>query len=156
MPTVSQTRMVAMEPGQLWQLVCDPWQLPRWWPRVERVEGVEGGRFTELLRSPGGKLLRADFDVIVQDAAERRIGWSQRVAGTPFAHVFSAVEVQLEVRSPPGVNARPAAEVTVTLAQRPTKALWTGALGRLAHPIIARAATKTVREALDGLQRLAA
>lgn len=187
MPTASETRTIAAPPIELWQVVCDPYRLPRWWPRVERVEGVEGAFFTELLRSSGGKLLRADFEVSQRSDAEMRIGWAQQIAGTPFAHVFCAVDVTVQLSAITGVNAATGTAVTLTLAQRlkglfrraqgarsagpgergarpdtraprevPATALWTGALAPLGRPMIVRAATKTVKEALDGLERLAA
>ena len=32
----------------LWEVVRDPHHLPRWWPRVQRVEDVDGDAFTEV------------------------------------------------------------------------------------------------------------
>lgn len=170
MPTASETRTIAMPAMELWQVLCDPRQLSHWWPRVERVEGVEGPFFTQLLRNSGGKLLRADFEVMQRSDAEMRIAWAQQIAGTPFAHVFAAVEVTVELSPVTGLNATSGTAVTLTLAQRlkgwfsrapagrsegPATVLWTGALAPLGRPMIARAAVKTVKEALDGLERLA-
>ncbi|MGH2855564.1 MAG: SRPBCC family protein, partial [Solirubrobacteraceae bacterium] len=40
MPTTQRTRTIAAPAGEVWELVSDPHHLPRWWPRVARVEGV--------------------------------------------------------------------------------------------------------------------
>lgn len=170
MPRASQTRVMGMPAGELWQTVRDPYHLVRWWPRVERVEGVDGAFFTEMLRSSSGKLVRADFEVRELDEQQMRIVWAQQIAGTPFAHVLSSSETEVRIRPRMGANANAATEVTLTLDQRskgwlggappargggPATGLWTGALGKLGSPLVSRAATKTVKEALDGLQRIA-
>ncbi len=43
-PSARRSRTIAARAEQLWELIGDPHHLPRWWPRVERVEDVEGGR----------------------------------------------------------------------------------------------------------------
>jgi len=71
--------------------VRDPHHLPRWWPRVMRVEDVtltgtgEADAFTEVMKTRKGKLVRADFNVIVGSEGERTLTWVQRLEGTPFA-----------------------------------------------------------------------
>ena len=76
-------------------MIRDPHHLPRWWPRVTRVEDVEDGAFTEVMRTRKGKLVRADFTVAACDEAERTLIWSQLVEGTPFARVLHSAETQL-------------------------------------------------------------
>lgn len=164
MPTASETRLLHANAEDLWALVCDPHHLPRWWPRVERVEGVEGASFTQLLRASSGRLVRAEFDVAERDDREMRLVWSQQVAGTPFARVLAASEIELTVRPRSGMNESAATEVTITLSQTPPRWSAAGADGvttlaslfaRLGSPMIRRAAARTVKEALDGLERIA-
>ena len=38
MPTTRRTRTIAAPPDELWSTIADPYHLPRWWPRVDRVE----------------------------------------------------------------------------------------------------------------------
>ena len=61
MPAARRSRVLAASLDELWQTIGDPHHLPRWWPRVERVEDVQDGAFTELMRTAKGKAVRADF-----------------------------------------------------------------------------------------------
>jgi uncharacterized protein YndB with AHSA1/START domain len=172
MPTASETRTISMPAGEVWRLVCDPYHMPRWWPRVERVEGVEGVLFTQVLRgSSSGRLVRADFERTERDDAQMRLVWAQQIAGTPFARVLSASQIELLVRPRMGMNESAGSDVTLTLTQTLPRwfagppaerdARWDGgsifssSLGRLGSPMIRKAAVKTVKEALDGLERIA-
>jgi uncharacterized protein YndB with AHSA1/START domain len=172
MPTASDTRLLPVSSQTLWELVCDPHHLPRWWPRVERVEGVSEAAFTEVLRSERGRIVRADFEVIERDDVGMRLLWAQQVAGTPFARVLAASETELRLAPATDLDAASATEVTITLSQtlpgwfgarRPAPpgarmrggALWSSSLARLGSPLVRRAAERTVKEALDGLQRIA-
>jgi uncharacterized protein YndB with AHSA1/START domain len=89
MPTTTRRATLEAPPAAVWQTVADPHQLPRWWPRVERVEGVSGQGFTQVLRSKRGALVRADFRIGRRNKP-RLIEWSQDVVGTPFAGLLSA------------------------------------------------------------------
>ena len=40
-PRVTRRRTVEAAVPEVWKLVSDPYALPRWWPRVSRVEDVE-------------------------------------------------------------------------------------------------------------------
>ncbi len=51
----------------------DPHHLPRWWPRVTRVEDVEDGAFTEVMRTRKGKFVRADFNLVRADEGARSL-----------------------------------------------------------------------------------
>ena len=73
MPTARRSRTVAAPPEQLWDVVSDPHHLPRWWPRVTRVEDVEAGAFTEVMRTERGKLVRADFQLVEVDPRAHRL-----------------------------------------------------------------------------------
>ena len=61
MPDVTRSRTVAAPPDQVWELVSDPFNLPRWWPATARVEDVDDDAWTSVLRTPSGKTVRADF-----------------------------------------------------------------------------------------------
>jgi uncharacterized protein YndB with AHSA1/START domain len=140
---------------QLWDVVRDPHHLPRWWPRVTRVEDVHGGAFTEVMKTRKGKVVRADFDVVREDGRERLLTWSQRVQGTPFERVLSAAET--DVRLAPLDDAT---EVTIELRQTlaGVSTRRGGVLSALAPRIggrmVRRAAEGTLEEALDGLERI--
>ena len=122
----------------------DPHHLPRWWPRVTRVEDVDADAFTEVFSTRKGKLVRADFDLVLKDDRERVLRWSQRVAGTPFERVLRSAET--EVRLTP---AEPATEVTIELHQ-----VLGGVFARLGSVMVRRAAAATIDEALEGLERI--
>jgi len=46
---VTRRRTVEAPVPEVWKLVSDPYALPRWWPRVSRVEDVDA-RQGELTR----------------------------------------------------------------------------------------------------------
>ncbi|MCW3040591.1 MAG: hypothetical protein JWM31_2496 [Solirubrobacterales bacterium] len=97
MTRTRRSRTLPVPPSAVWEYVGDPYSLPRWWPRVERVEQVTPGQFTEVLRSDRGRTMRADHRLTeIEDAA--RISWEQEVEGTPFARVmtYCATTVTLE------------------------------------------------------------
>ena len=37
---VRRSRTVAAPVDDVWRIVRDPYHLPRWWPKTQRVEGV--------------------------------------------------------------------------------------------------------------------
>lgn len=159
MPAARASRTIAAPIPELWELVRDPHHLPRWWPRVTRVEDVRDGAFTEVMKTKKGKLVRADFNVVRADEFTHELRWCQRVAGTPFARVLSSA--QTDVRLAPAAE-RPASavgEVTpsagagteVTLELRQT---LSGFFPRFGGYLVRRAARATLEEALDGLERI--
>src|ERR1700689_4608938 len=97
LPPARPTRTIAAPVEQLWELVCDPHHLPRWWPRVTRVENVEADAFTEVMKTRKGKVVRADFDVVHKDESELLLTWAQRVQGTPFASVLRTAETDVSL-----------------------------------------------------------
>lgn len=153
MPTAKRTRTIAAPLQELWELVGDPHHLPRWWPRVTRVEDVEDGAFTEVMRTRKGKTVRADFSVVKRDTDAHTLTWSQRVEGTPFARLLSAAEteVRLAVAAPraEGTSSGQATEVSLELRQT-----LTGFFPRFGGFMVRRAAGETLDEALDGLERV--
>lgn len=162
-PTARRSRSIAAPAQELWELLLDPHHLPRWWPRVTRVEDVEQDAFTEVMRTRKGKLVRADFDVR-RDEAQRTITWIQRIDGTPFASVLRSAETELRL-TPTSTGET---EVTIELRQelaggsaRPSSGSGSGpGLGflgvapRFGAPLVRRAAGATLEQALDGLERV--
>jgi uncharacterized protein YndB with AHSA1/START domain len=153
-PTARRNRTIAAPVEQLWEIVADPHHLPRWWPRVTRVEGVDGRAFTEVMRTRKGKVVRADFDVVARDERARLLTWAQRIQGTPFARVLSSAETDVSL-----APANDATEVTIELRQvlagfSPRLGLLAGLSPRIGGRMVRRAAERTLDEALDGLERI--
>ncbi len=104
MPTTKRSRVLDAPPDKVWRIVGDPHHLPRWWPKVRRVEGVSGGRFTQVMRTEKGKDVRADFRVVEQDPP-RLLRFVQDVEGTPFEG-FCARARPTSRPSPPATGRR--------------------------------------------------
>lgn len=170
MPDASRTRTIAMPAEELWEMICDPHHLPRWWPRVTRVEDVDDGAFTEVMKTRKGKLVRADFKVIACDEAERSLTWAQQIEGTPFARVLSSAETTVQL-TPAHASAPPsrgdevlapgagATVVKIELRQRmagysSNVGMFAGFSSRFGSPMVRRAARATIDEALNGLERV--
>jgi uncharacterized protein YndB with AHSA1/START domain len=131
---------VAAAPATIWQTVADPHQLPRWWPRVERVEGVDGRGFTEVLRSDKGAIVRADFR-IGKRHKPTVIAWSQDLDGTPFAKLLRSSDTRITLR-PAGEGAT---DVELRLDQK------LQGVSRLGGFLVKRAARKQLDGALAAL-----
>jgi uncharacterized protein YndB with AHSA1/START domain len=112
MPTTTRSRLIAAEPDDVWATVTDPYHLPRWWPRVERVEGVDAHGFTQVLRTQKGRSVRADFRWLERVEGER-CRWGQELEGTPFERILAAAETEVRVERAPDGTA-----VTLALRQR--------------------------------------
>jgi uncharacterized protein YndB with AHSA1/START domain len=136
--------MIAAPVEELWEVIGDPHHLPRWWPRVTRVEDVEGDAFTEVMRTARGKLVRADFELVQSDEQARSLTWEQRLAGTPFARLLSSAETKVSLE-----RAGDGTSVTIELRQT-----LTGFFPRFGGFMVRRAAAATIDEALDGLERI--
>lgn len=89
MATTTRTRRIAAAPDAVWEVICDPHHLPRWWPGVTRVEGVRADRFTQVIPTRRGKPVRLDF-VVVESQRPLRRAWTQELAGTPFERLLSS------------------------------------------------------------------
>jgi uncharacterized protein YndB with AHSA1/START domain len=144
MPNARRSRTIAAPAQELWELICDPHHLPRWWPRVERVEDVDDGAFTELMRTAKGKAVRADFRLVRADEQARTLAWEQQLQGTPFARVLSSSETIVTLSGEGGET-----QVTIELRQR-----LSGFFPRFGGFMVRRAAAATLDEALDGLERV--
>ncbi|HEY6762225.1 MAG TPA: SRPBCC family protein, partial [Baekduia sp.] len=145
-PAVPVTRRgaeVAAAPSEVWQTVADPHRLPAWWPRVERVEGVSGSGFTEVLRSDRGALVRADFRIGRRNRP-RTIDWTQELEGTPFAKLLTRSETTVTLEPADGGGTR----VELRLEQR------LQGMSRFGGFLVKRAARKQLDGALKALVEL--
>ena len=149
MPTVRRSRTLSATPDEIWAIVADAYHLPRWWPRVTRVEGVEGVAFTQVLTTAKGVPVRADFRV-VESAAPAVRRWEQQLVNTPFERILTecAVEIRLDRASEGEGEGEGTTRVAITLAQR------LRGLGLLGGFMVRSAARKQVDGALDGLEAL--
>jgi uncharacterized protein YndB with AHSA1/START domain len=145
MPDASRSRTIAAPAEDLWEVINDPHHLPRWWPRVTRVEDVEETAFTEVMKTRKGKLVRADFELIETDQQARRIIWSQQVEGTPFARLLRSAETEVRLEA----DTAQATKVTIELRQ-----VLNGMSPRFGGFMVRRAARATLDEALNGLERI--
>jgi uncharacterized protein YndB with AHSA1/START domain len=142
--TARRSRMLPASPERLWDLVADPHHMPRWWPGVERMEGVEPDRFTQVFKTKRGRPVRADFRVVASEAPTTR-SWEQEVSGTPFERVLAASVI--EVRLEPVADGT---EVTISQQQKLRGYSRTGGF------LLRRATAAKLEEALDGLARICA
>jgi uncharacterized protein YndB with AHSA1/START domain len=139
----SRSRTLATDPERVWEVIGDPHQMPRWWPKVTRMEGVEPERWTQVLLTKKGRPVRADFHLLASEPPWRR-SWEQEVVGTPFERVLneSVTEIVLEPADDGGAR--------VTIAQRQKLKGYSRTGG-----FLLRRATKAILdEALDGLERI--
>jgi hypothetical protein len=94
-------RKRAVEAGleDIWRVAADPYHLPRWWPRAQRVEAVRPDGWTVVLGTDRGRGVRADYTLLEEQAAgpRRRRVWALEVQGTPFERIFAEQVTTLEV-----------------------------------------------------------
>jgi uncharacterized protein YndB with AHSA1/START domain len=145
-PRVSRRRTIAAPRAEVWELVSDPYNLARWWPKVMRVESVEGeganAQWTKVLGTAEGRGVRADFRC--RDFAEgERYGWEQLIPGTPFERHLRRYEVEVTLAEEDGG----ATGVRLDAAQA------LRGLSRLGSPMMRRGQGALLDEALDGLER---
>jgi len=103
MPTVVRSRVVGAPRERLWEIVSDPYHLPRWWPTVQRVEDVSEDAWTTVATSSRGRAVRFDWSRVFIDPPER-IVWRQELEQTPFERFLR--------ESVTGVILEPAGEAT--------------------------------------------
>lgn len=148
MPRVSRSRIVDASPAVVWELIADPYNLPRWWPRTTRVEDVHDddgpSSWTTVMTTERGTAVRADYRCSELEAGAR-LHWEQEVEGTPFERILkrSAVEIAL-------APADGATKVTLTLDET------LRGLARLGAAMIGGAARRRLDEALEGVERAVA
>jgi uncharacterized protein YndB with AHSA1/START domain len=140
----TRSRTLPASPEEVWELIADPHHMPRWWPGVERMEGVQDSRFTQVFKTKRGRPVRADFRVVASEAPTTR-AWEQEVAGTPFERVLSASVIEVTLEPAAGGT-----EVTISHQQKLRGYSRTGGF------LLRRATASRLDEALDGLARICA
>ena len=110
-PTARRSRTIAASAEELWEVIGDPYHLPRWWPRVKRVEDVEGDAFTEVMTTPRANSCARTFTSVAADQHARRLRWEQRIEGTPFARVLKSAETEVRLEPAAATPARRARAV---------------------------------------------
>jgi uncharacterized protein YndB with AHSA1/START domain len=130
---------------QVWELVSDPFHLPRWWPATVRVEDASPEAWTSVLKTPRGATVRADYTRVEVDVP-RRIVWRQELEESPFERVFASSTITLTM-APDGEGAT---RVELTAAEK-LRGRY-----RLGGWLVRRAARRRLDEALVGLERAVA
>jgi uncharacterized protein YndB with AHSA1/START domain len=131
---------------EVWDLISDPYSLPRWWPRTSRVESVdrkpEGRRsqWTKVLETAEGRGVRADYRCLSSAEGERYV-WEQQLAGSPFERHLrrSVVEIALRAQGP-------GTEVSLSSEQK------LRGMSRLGSPMMRGGQGKILNAALDGIE----
>ncbi|MBV8217113.1 MAG: SRPBCC family protein [Solirubrobacterales bacterium] len=152
MSRAERTRQLLATPSALWEVIADPFQMPRWWPNVTRVEGVQEGRFTLVFQTKRKRPVRMDFHVLASDApgtggeASGHRAWEQEVVGTPFERVLDSSITEILLDPARGGTT----QVTIVQAQKLRGYSRTGAL------MLRGATNKRLDEALEALARIVA
>lgn len=148
MSRVSRRRVVSAPLGEVWGLVSDPYSLPRWWPRVSRVENVEqrgSGRrsqWTKVLETSEGRGVRADYRCVSAAENERYV-WEQELEGTPFERHLRTSRIELALREAGEAGTQVDLSSVQTLR----------GMSRLGAPMMRRGQGEILEEALDGIER---
>jgi uncharacterized protein YndB with AHSA1/START domain len=135
--------LVAATPEEVWRVVSDPDQFPRWWPGVTRVEEASPEAWTKVLSSPRGKAVRADYTRVEAVPGERLV-WRQEVDGSPFERILVSAVTTVSLAA----AGAEATRVRIGLDQKPRG--W----ARFAPLQFRAAGSRQVRGALDGLREL--
>jgi hypothetical protein len=131
-------------------VVADPYDLPRWWPKVIRVEGVQerrrgrGTLWTKVLETKAGRAVRADFRCL-HAKEPLSYAWEQEIEGSPFAKVLRSSETKIDLEERDGSTL-----VSLEADQR------LRGMSRLGGWMLRRATGRQLDEALDGLERVVA
>jgi uncharacterized protein YndB with AHSA1/START domain len=148
MAGVTRRRSISAPASEVWALVSDPYNLPRWWPRTIRVENVsqdgEGrpAQWTTVLGTSEGRGVRADYRCVSSTEGER-CAWEQQLEGTPFARHLRGSTVQVSL----------AAQGEATDVSLSSTQVLRG-LSRFGSPMMRRAQGAILEEALDGIERV--
>jgi uncharacterized protein YndB with AHSA1/START domain len=145
-PRVTRKRTISAPAADVWELVSDPYNLPRWWPRTTRVENVDGkggrrSRWTKVLSTAEGRGVRADYRCLSAAENERYV-WEQDLAGTPFERHLRSSRVEIGLR-----GQGEATEVSIASVQS------LRGMSRLGSPMMRRGQGAILDEALDGIER---
>ena len=142
MAVARRSRVIQASPAEIWELIADPDHMPRWWPGVARMEGVQDDRFTQVFTTKRGRSVRADFRVVQSDRPYAR-AWMQEVEGTPFERVLTESLIAISLN--PGADG-----TTVTIEQHQKLRGYSRTGGFL----LRRASAGKLDEALEGLARI--
>jgi len=129
---------------RVWRVVSDPYSLPRWWPRVERVEEVSESSWTMVLISDRGKPVRADY-TLADSRPMEMLEWHQELEESPFERMLSASRLVIQLDGDEGAGA-------TAVRLRSTERLR--GLARLGSPMVRRATRRRLRQALERLGEL--
>lgn len=135
--------VVAALPEEVWEVVSDPEQLPRWWPGVTRVEEATPESWSIVLAAPRGKAIRADYTRLEAVVGER-LKWRQEIAGSPFERILASALTTIALSA----AEHGATRVVIGLDHKPRG--W----ARLAPLQFRGAAARQTQGAVDGLEAL--
>ena len=145
MPKVSRKRSIGAPVERVWDLISDPHNLPRWWPKTTRVEDVKQDagttEWTTVFGTEKGNTVRADYRCTASEEL-RRYGWEQEIEGSPFERVLKSAAVAIELTPGDG-------DTVVTVTANETLR----GFSRLGGPMMRGAAGGRLDEALDGIER---
>lgn len=147
MPRVTRRRTIPAPLERVWELVSDPYSLPRWWPKTSRVENVDvkpGGKrsqWTKVLQTAEGRGVRADYRCLSSAEGERYV-WEQQLEGTPFERHLRSSKIEVGLRGADG-----ATEVSLSSEQK------LRGMSRLGSPMMRGGQGRILDEALDGIER---
>jgi uncharacterized protein YndB with AHSA1/START domain len=142
MAVAQRNRTLGAPPDEIWRLIEDPHHMPRWWPGVARMEGVQDDRFTQVFVTKRGRPVRVDFHLVASEPPWRR-SWEQEIPGTPFERVLNESITEIVLEAVDGGT-------RVTIAQRQKLRGYSRTGGFL----LRRATAQKLDEALDGLERI--
>ena len=141
MPAVTENLGFDAPLERVWNVVSDPYSLPRWWPRVQRVEEVTETGWTMVLVSDRGKPIRADYSLKRSQPMEL-LEWEQELAETPFERMLSLSRLIFEFEWDDDDD------VTVVVIRSYERLRG---LARLGSPMVRRATRKRLGAALEQL-----
>lgn len=143
MPTVTRARTIRASSHAVWEVIAYPAEMPRWWPDVVRVEDATPLAWTNVLSTPKGATVRADFTRLAAEEP-RRIRWQQEIEESPFERILSenVTEVKLE----------PDAEDSTRVELRSIQRLR--GYSRFGGFLFRRATRRKLDAALEGLARV--
>ena len=144
MPVVTRHSGFDAPLDRVWNVVSDPYSLPRWWPRVQRVEEVSDSGWTMVLLSDRGKPIRADY-TLAESRPMQLLEWNQELEESPFERMLSQSKIVIEL-----AENEDSGSTAVVL--RSTERLR--GLARLGSPMVRRAAGRRLSQALERLGEL--
>lgn len=142
MRAVTRARTIPAQRQRVWDVISDPYHLPRWWPSVARVEDATSTAWTMVLTTPRGRTVRADY-TRTEWREPARIAWRQELEDSPFERIFAAASVEIELEPVSDAGTRVAIRALEQLRGR----------FRFGGFLVRRAARRRLDEALEGLQR---